>query len=134
MIHPQKSLKESEIKMNVKLITREIESKLKEFPIHSQGNTPIPDQYVICKYFYPRGTATWLVLEGEELPDGDWEFFGACYIYEWEFGYFRLSELTKFKDNWGLGIERDRGTCGYMREVMKHEYKCPDWWEIPQSN
>ena len=90
----------------MKLMTKEIENKLAKRPIGSTEGAEDPK--VICKFFYPRGRATWYVIEGDKLENGDWEFYGLADVLCPELGYFHLSELEGFRDSWGLGIERDR--------------------------
>lgn len=99
----------------MKLMTKEIERRLREAPIRStdgQGE----DAEVIVKYFNPCGAGTWLITEGEE-QDGDWLLYGLCHIYEWEWGYVLLSELESVKTPFGLGIERDLYAKGTVKEL-----------------
>lgn len=77
--------------MAQKLLTKSIEKQLMNRPIGSTESDK--SAKAICKFFNPYGAGTWWVLEGEKLPDGDWEFFGIAEIWEKEYGYFRLSEL-----------------------------------------
>jgi len=65
------------------------------------------DPRFVCKFFDPCGSWTWYVLEGEELDDGDWRFYGLVDGFEKEWGYFLLSELESVRGPLGLGIERD---------------------------
>lgn len=85
----------------MKLITAQIERRLEKFPIRSQDGKG-KEAEVIVKFFNSFGAGTWLVTEGEKLENGDWEFFGYCKIHEWEWGYFRLSDLARIR-----GIERE---------------------------
>lgn len=90
----------------MKLITKEIREKLKRRPIGSQdgkGN----DADIIVKFFNPCGAGTWYVIEGDELPNGDFEFFGLVELFEREYCYFTLSQLTSLKLPFGMKIERD---------------------------
>ena len=89
----------------MKLMTKEIEKKFKEFPLMSQDGKGM-DAEVVVKYFNPFGTGTWLITEGEKQEDGDWELFGYCHIFEWEWGSVMLSELEDIRTPFG-GIERD---------------------------
>ena len=91
----------------MKLLTQEIIRKLEKHPFGSQEGK-LDDAEVLVKFF-GGGACTWLVTEGEQQEDGDWEFFGKVTLgYEWEWGYFRLSELEKMKfPPFGLGVERD---------------------------
>lgn len=91
----------------IKLMTKELKKKFKKFPLYSQSGKG-KDAEVVVKYFTPWGKATWLITEGEELPDGDWEFYGYGIIHEWEWGYVRLSQLKSIRHPlFGLGVERD---------------------------
>ena len=85
----------------MKLMTKELEEKFKNFPLYSQDGKGL-SAHVAVKYFNPYGNETWLITEGEKQPDGDWLLFGYCHIFCWEWGYVLLSEL----DSVGF-IERD---------------------------
>ena len=91
----------------MKLLTAEIIRKLERHPFGSQEGK-LDDAEVLVKFF-GGGACTWLVTEGEKQENGDWEFFGKVTLgYEWEWGYFTLSELEKMKfPPFGLGVERD---------------------------
>ena len=91
----------------MKLLTQAIKKKLPK--LYSQENNKDPK--VICKFFTPTSSFTWLVLEGEEQEDGDWLFFTKCYSHmvpDGEFGYTVLSELENVRGPLGLGVERDK--------------------------
>ena len=85
----------------MQLMTKELEKRLEKFPLYSQDGKG-DEAIIVVKYFNPFGGGTWLITEGEKQEDGDWMFFGYCHIFEWEWGYVRLSELEKI----GF-IERD---------------------------
>ena len=104
---PEKPAEEIKPIRGMKLLTAEIIRKLEKHPFGSQEGK-LDDAEVLVKFF-GGGAATWLVTEGEQQEDGDWEFFGKVTLgYEWEWGYFRLSELEKMKfPPFGLGVERD---------------------------
>ncbi len=85
----------------MKLMNKELEKKFAKFPLYSQDGKG-DEAIIVVKYFNPFGGGTWLITEGEKQEDGDWMFFGYCHIFEWEWGYVRLSELEKI----GF-IERD---------------------------
>ena len=92
----------------MKLMTKEIEEKLPALYHHEKsGEEPV----AIVKYFDPTGSWTWYVAEGEKQDDGDWLFWGAVDGFEFEYGYFRLSELISCKQDLSglraLPIERD---------------------------
>ena len=91
----------------MKLMTKEIEKKLKKYPYGSQDGKGRSAK-VLVKYFNPCGAGTWLVTEADQLENGDWMFFGYCTLgYGWEWGSFLLSELESVKLPYGLKIERD---------------------------
>lgn len=93
----------------MKLMTKELEEKFKNYPIGSQdglGGKAI----VVAKYFNPAGAGTWLITEGNKLDDGDYELFGYCHLGDddcAEFGYVMLSDLESIKLPLGLEIKRD---------------------------
>ena len=91
----------------MKLVTKEIESRLKKYPLYSQDSKG-GDAVVVCKFFNPVGAFTWYVLEGEKIGK-DYRFFGLVIndYGEREYGYFMLSELESVRLPFGLGIERD---------------------------
>lgn len=90
----------------MKLLTKEIISKFEKYPLYSQEGKGM-DAKVLVKYFNPCGSGTWLIIEAEKQPDGDWKLFGYCHIYEWEWSYLMLSELENLRLPWGLTVERD---------------------------
>ena len=89
----------------MKLLTKELEERLKDFPLYSQKDKG-DDAVVICKFFNPVGTWKWYVLEGEKVGE-DYTFFGLVDGFEREYGYFMLSELESVRLPFGLKIERD---------------------------
>lgn len=88
------------------LMTKELETTLKKYPIGSQDEKGMEAE-VIVKYFNPCGAGTWLITEGEKQENGDWLLFGYCHIFEWEWGYVTLSELESVQLPFGLSIERE---------------------------
>lgn len=56
----------------MQLMTKTIEMKLSRFPYRSQEGKGLEAE-VIVKYF-GGSNATWLVTEGDQQEDGDWEF------------------------------------------------------------
>ena len=87
----------------MKLLTKEIEAKLPK--LYSQEK--VKDPKIVVKFFHPMSSWTWYTIEGEEIEDGDWRFFGMVHGHEKELGYFHLSQLESVKVM-GLGIERDK--------------------------
>ncbi len=93
----------------MKLMTKDLEAKFKDYPIGSQDGL-LGEAKVIVKYFNPVGAGTWLITEGEKLDNGDYKMFGYCHLGDnemAEFGYVLLSELESIKLPFGLTIERD---------------------------
>lgn len=90
----------------MKLMTKELEEKFKEYPLYSQDGNGENAQ-VIVKYFNPCGAGTWLITEASKQDDGDWLMFGYCNIFEWEWGYVSLRELESINLPFGLKIEID---------------------------
>lgn len=88
------------------LMTKELEKEFEKYPLYSQEDKGM-DSKVVVKYFDPCGSGTWLITEGEKQEDGEWLFYGYCYIFEWEWGYVTLSELESVQRPFGLGIERE---------------------------
>ena len=64
---------------------------------------------VVAKFFTPDAQATWFIVEGEKLDDGDWQLFGLCDLGMGspELGYVMLSELRSIRGGLGLPVERD---------------------------
>ena len=86
----------------MELLTDELKAKMPA--LYSTELTT--NKTTICKFFNPCGAGTWYVVEGEEMENGDWRFFGLVELQEKEWGYFSLNEL-KSVQTFGLGIERD---------------------------
>lgn len=93
----------------MKLMTKEIEGRLKKFPLASQDEKK-GEALCVVKFFLCQGAWTWYVLEGQKLANDDWEFFGVTINGEGEgeYGYFLLSQLQRIKSSFGLGVERDK--------------------------
>lgn len=64
----------------MKLITKEIASKLSKSPIYSTEGKSVKD--VLVKFFNPYGVGTWLVFEAEKDGD-DYLFFWRCRFGVW---------------------------------------------------
>lgn len=92
----------------MKLMTKEIEASMKQLYHYEKTGEPA---IAAVKFFDPTGSWTWYVAEGEKQEDGDWLFWGAVDGFEFEYGYFTLSELVHAKDGCtglqSLPIERD---------------------------
>jgi hypothetical protein len=87
------------------LLTNEIRHTLPR--LYKTKNTPLKDKVAVAKFFNPCGSWTWFAVEGEATEEGDFEFWGLVQGHEAEWGYFRLSELTAFRGQLGLPLERD---------------------------
>lgn len=104
----------------MKLMTKQIESKLLKRPLYStdgQGK----EAEVLVKYFNPYGAGTWLITEGEKQEDGDWLLYGYINITDWEWGYVLLSELESVRFRFGLGLERDLHASGKVKDFVGGE-------------
>lgn len=96
----------------MKLITKQIERKLLEYPIYSQDGKGM-DTKVIVKFF-GGSNYTWLVTEAEQEGD-DWRMYGYMTLngHDWEWGYFMFSSISKLKFKpFRLPLERDLHTNG----------------------
>ena len=87
------------------LLTQEIRQTLPA--LYKTERTPLKDKVAIVKFFNPCGNWTWYAVEGETTEGGDFECWGLVGGHEREWGYFRLSELTAFRGQLGLPLERD---------------------------
>ena len=85
----------------MKLMTKEIEEKArKQFPLGSDMS-----QMVVAKFFDPCGSWSWYLMnQDHDDPNYLW---GIVKGFEVETGSFSLSELSSFRGQLGLGIERD---------------------------
>jgi len=85
----------------MKLMTKEIERKARgQFKLGSDMN-----QKVVAKFFDPCGSWTWYLMN-QDPEDLDY-LWGIVKGFEVEVGSFSLSELSKVRGRFGLGIERD---------------------------
>lgn len=91
----------------MKLITKEIENRLKKFPFGSQDGEGKGAQVLVK--FFGGFACTWLVTEAQRTSDGSWDFFGLANLgFGWGWGWFSLAGLQKQKfPPLCLGIERD---------------------------
>ena len=99
----------------MKLLTKEIEKKLKASPLYSKDGHDPEKTEVIVKFFHPYGAGTWYITEGERNGD-DWLFFGLCSISNAELGYVALSDLQSIET-----IERDMYWSGTLADAKKTE-------------
>lgn len=101
----------------MKLLTQEVRDALPA--LYTQEDTP--DPLIPVKFFDPCGSATWWIIEGEDLDENDekWSadsttadflMFGFCMLFDStsaELGYVSMNELQSVKGPLGIGIERD---------------------------
>ena len=84
---------------------------MQKFPLYSQDGKGEKAE-VIVKFFNPYGRGTWIITEAEKQPDGDYLLYGYMHIFEWEWGYIRLSEILKIRVNvFGLKMPLERDRC-----------------------
>lgn len=74
-------------------ITKDIEARFNANPLYSKDGQGKKAE-VIAKFYMPFTEACWLITEASKDGD-DWLLFGYCHIFEWEFGYVRLSEIME---------------------------------------
>ena len=86
----------------MKLLTKAIKEKLIENHKAQDGSKTFKAE---LKLFNPTGIGTWYLSELN--PDTN-VAYGLCCIHEKEYGYVSLDELSEFKGQLGLGIERDK--------------------------
>lgn len=85
----------------MELLSPELRAELPKLYTQDGNSNPT----VFAKFFFPAGSWTWFVTEGE--PDGDdFRFFGYVVGEFDEWGYFSLNELRSI-DMHGLTVERD---------------------------
>lgn len=85
-------------------VTPQLEQAFKSSPLYSKDGQGL-NATVIAKFFMPFTEACWLITEAEQ-EENDWLLFGYCHIFEWEFGYVRLSEIREL-DVKGITAEQD---------------------------
>ena len=86
----------------MKLLTKTVEKMTPA--IGDTENIAIGEKTATARFFNPVGHGTWYMIEMDPKTG---EAFGMCHIFEWELGYFDLTELQSLKLPMGLGIERD---------------------------
>lgn len=102
----------------MELMTTELAEKFKNHPLYSHDGEGFEAE-VIVKYFNAFGIGTWLITEGTKEENGDWLFFGYCHLYEWEWGYVRLSELEQInRSTLHALIERDLYAKGKVKDFI----------------
>lgn len=97
----------------MKLITKALEKVFQKYPIYSTDGKPAEEKKALAVFFTPWGSATWVVCEAEQDAENpqEWTFYGYVTTgYEWEWGYFTLSQLKEIRGPWGLQVEREKYT------------------------
>jgi hypothetical protein len=116
----------------MKLLTKEIATKLKAAYEKSAADGGSADAEIIVKFFAPWGRSKWYITEGmpvdangdptEIETASDWHLFGFASIFgdhNDELGYVMLGNLKEIEGPFGLGIERDLHYHGHkLSEVM----------------
>lgn len=87
----------------MELLTAELRSNIP--PLYTQEHLKLEDRTIHAKFFFPAGSWTWFVTEGQNEED-DFLMFGYVVGFEREWGYFSLNELQAIEIN-GLKVERD---------------------------
>jgi hypothetical protein len=100
----------------MELLTAELRAQIPK--LYSQEKVKTEEKQVYAKFFFPAGTWTWFVTEGESEENGDYVFFGFVIGFEAEWGYFTLNELQNINVK-GLTVERDlHFKSGKFKEVI----------------
>lgn len=89
----------------MKLLTKDLLEQFKK-----QGDTSRlqpEDIRVICKFFNPSGAGTWYCYEYDPVNEVFMAFVNLGDIVMAECGSVSLNELSSFRNNLGLRIERD---------------------------
>ena len=89
----------------MKLITKEIEKRLKKYPLYSQEGKK-EDAICQAKFFLCVGAWAWYILEAD-LEQGIAYGITITGNGEGEYGYTSLSELQNLRTKFGLTVERD---------------------------
>lgn len=93
------------------LMTKELESILKEHPLGKHDGENVEDVKIICKYFVAselaRSRYTFYVTEGSKIDEENWEFYGWCKSpldpnFD-ELGPVTLKELEELRVPTGFG-------------------------------
>ena len=90
----------------MKLLTKEIEQALEKQGDLSEKSAE--EIRVICKFFNPTGVGTWYIYDREkDFPDIFWCYANLDDPEMAELGTVSLTELSEFRGQFGLKIERD---------------------------
>jgi hypothetical protein len=85
-------------------VSKDMLAKFNANPLYSKDGQSTSAE-VIAKFYVPFTEACWLITEASQEGD-DWLLFGYCHIFEWEFGYVRLSEIQELNIK-GITAEQD---------------------------
>ena len=102
----------------MKLITKEIATRLEKYPLYSQDGKK---QHAICLAKFFLGAWTWYIIEAN-LDEG--LAFGITIPSngEAEYGYISLSELQSVRTKLGLTVERDTFFTPTQLKDIEDEY------------
>ena len=89
----------------MKLLTKALQKQIP--PLYSTEDVPLGDKMVVAKFFDPCGSYTLYIIELSEEEDDTLLWGLTTGLYEDEFGYTSLNEISAYKGKLGLGIERD---------------------------
>ena len=85
----------------MKLLTKKITEQAQKQ--YKKANN-MDDQVIVAKFFNPMGSWTWYLMNLHEDKDYAWGIVDGNAV---EMGSWLMSELQNYKDQFGLGIERD---------------------------
>ena len=80
--------------MTGRVITPEMEERMKSYPLYSQDNK---GREAVCIAVFAIGNVRWFVLEGQKCGGDTILFAIVCGLYETEYGYVSVNELESLK-------------------------------------
>ena len=80
--------------MASRLITPEMEERMKSYPLYSQDNK---GREAVCIAAFAIGNVRWFVLEGQQCGEDTTLFAIVCGLYETEYGYVSVNEMESIK-------------------------------------
>lgn len=89
----------------MKLLTKALRKQIP--PLYSTEDVPLGEKVAVAKFFDPCGSYTLYIIELSEEEDDTLLWGLTTGLYEDEFGYTSLNEISTYKGKFGLGIERD---------------------------
>ncbi len=98
-------------------LTREMEFKMPA-PRMTEGENV---KEIIVKFGQPSSFKSWFVVEGEQIDNGDWCFYGLVKGLEIKWDYFYLSELSNPREYFNYPVEIDKDFIGKIvgDEIME---------------